>query len=104
MNLPKASPRLGHMIRIAVAASLIGMTNNVLGGHPLRAADGGDNGVRLLDVNADGYMDAIVANGQVRQTRIWSPSTGQWPENTMANTSRSLSSGTSSRSSRAGPS
>lgn len=54
------------------------LTKNVLGGHPLRADDGGDNGVRLLDVNADGYMDAIVANDQVRQTRIWSPSTGQW--------------------------
>jgi len=54
------------------------LTKNALGGHPLRAADGGDNGVRLLDVNADGYMDAIVANDQVRQTRIWSPSTSQW--------------------------
>jgi len=54
------------------------LTKNMLDGHPLRAADGGDNGVRLLDVNADGYMDAIVANDKVRQTRIWSPSTGKW--------------------------
>jgi hypothetical protein len=30
------------------------LVKNLLGGHPLRAADGGDNGVRLLDVNGDG--------------------------------------------------
>ena len=54
------------------------LTGNVLGGHPLRAANGEDNGVRLLDVNADGYMDAVIGNEKARQTRLWSPATGQW--------------------------
>ena len=54
------------------------LTENLLGGHPLRDERGGDNGVRLLDVNHDGYMDVVVANGKVRQTRVWSPETGRW--------------------------
>jgi hypothetical protein len=54
------------------------LTANLLGGHPLRAADGGDNGVRVLDVNHDGYMDAVIGNDQVRQTRTWVPATGKW--------------------------
>jgi len=54
------------------------LTENLLGGHPLRAANGQDNGVRVLDLNDDGYMDVVVGNEQVRQTRLWSPASGQW--------------------------
>src|SRR5262249_29504694 len=48
------------------------------GGQPRRAADGQDNGGRLLDVNNDGYIDVVVGNEKVRQTRIWSPKTRSW--------------------------
>ena len=51
---------------------------NLLQGQPLRAANGADNGVRLLDVNNDGFMDVVTGNGAVRQTRIWSPKTQSW--------------------------
>jgi len=51
---------------------------NALGGQPLRAANGKDNGVRLLDLNNDGYMDAVIGNDNVRQTRVWSPQKHQW--------------------------
>jgi hypothetical protein len=54
------------------------LTKNLLGGQPLRADDGGDNGVRVLDLNQDGYMDVVIGNDQVRQTRIWSPQTQTW--------------------------
>ena len=54
------------------------LTADMLGGQPLRAADGGDNGVRLLDLNADGYMDVVVGNAAVRQTRLWDPSQKTW--------------------------
>ncbi len=54
------------------------LTKHVLGGQPLRAANGQDNGVRVLDVNADGFMDAVVANEHARQTRIWTPDAGKW--------------------------
>ncbi len=54
------------------------LTKNMLGGHPLRADDGGAGGVCILDVNHDGYMDAVVANEKARETRIWSAQTRQW--------------------------
>lgn len=54
------------------------LTANLLGGQPLRADDGSDNGVRVLDVNGDGYMDAVLGNERVRQTRLWSPQTQTW--------------------------
>ncbi len=51
---------------------------NLLQGQPLRAANGDDNGVRLLDVNNDGFMDVVIGNGAMRQTRIWSPKSRSW--------------------------
>lgn len=54
------------------------LTQNALGGVPLRSADGQDNGVRLLDLNADGWMDVVIGNAEVRQTRVWSPQERRW--------------------------
>ncbi len=54
------------------------LTENLLGGVPLRAANGQDNGVRIADLNADGYMDVAIGNESVRQTRIWSPEKSEW--------------------------
>jgi hypothetical protein len=54
------------------------LTHNVLGGQTLRAASGQDNGVRILDVNHDGFMDVVIGNEKLRQTRIWSPEKRQW--------------------------
>jgi putative membrane-bound dehydrogenase-like protein len=48
---------------------------NLLHGHPLRAANGQDNGVRLLDLNNDGFMDVIWADDQGSETRVWNPQT-----------------------------
>src|SRR5262249_39678194 len=47
-------------------------------GQTMRTGDGGDNGVRLLDLNNDGYLDVVIANDMLRQTRIWSPKTRTW--------------------------
>jgi polysaccharide deacetylase len=54
------------------------ITENLLGGQPLRAANGQDNGVRILDLNNDGFMDVAIGNENLRQTRLWSPKTGRW--------------------------
>ncbi len=54
------------------------LDRNLLLGHPLRGPDGQDNGVRLLDVNNDGYLDVVIGNGPVHKTRIWSPKTRSW--------------------------
>ncbi len=52
----------------------------LLAGQSLRAADGGDNGVRLADLDADGFLDVIIGNPEMRRTRVWSPSTKSWTE------------------------
>jgi len=54
------------------------LDRNLLGGQPLRAADGGDNGVRVLDLDNDGYMDVVIGNQRARQTRLWRPSESRW--------------------------
>jgi putative membrane-bound dehydrogenase-like protein len=54
------------------------LEKNVLGGQSLRRTDGKDNGVRLLDLNNDGCIDAVIGNSATRQTRIWSPGAKQW--------------------------
>ena len=54
------------------------LTTNLLGGQPLRAADGSDNGIRTLDLNNDGFMDVVIGNDAVRQTRVWSPQKRSW--------------------------
>ena len=52
----------------------------LLAGRPLRAADGGDNGVRLLDLNGDGFLDVVIGNERGLVTRIWEPGAGRWRE------------------------
>jgi putative membrane-bound dehydrogenase-like protein len=56
------------------------LNKNLLNSQSLRhPKHGGDNGVRLIDVNNDGYLDVIIANEQQPpQTRIWSPQSRSW--------------------------
>jgi putative membrane-bound dehydrogenase-like protein len=54
------------------------LNKHLLGGHSLRAASGHDNGVRLIDLNNDGYLDVVIGSEKVRQTRLWSPKTRTW--------------------------
>ena len=56
------------------------LTRYLLAGQPLRAADGGDNGVRLLDLNNDGFLDVIIGNGEMKRTRVWDPQGGRWSD------------------------
>ncbi len=44
---------------------------NLLGGYPLRSSTGRDNGVRVLDADADGLMDVVIARPEHRETRLW---------------------------------
>lgn len=54
------------------------LDRNLLGGQPLRGADGGDNGVRILDLDNDQCMDVIVSNGHKAESRLWDPPAGAW--------------------------
>ena len=55
------------------------LNKNLLGGQPLRdPKTGADNGVRLLDVNNDGFIDVVIGNDKVQQTRVWEPKSRLW--------------------------
>lgn len=54
------------------------LRDSLLAGQSLRDARGRDNGVRLLDLNADGYLDVVIGNAEVQQTRVWSPDEQAW--------------------------
>lgn len=54
------------------------LEKNALGGGALRSADGRDNGVRLMDVNGDGYMDVIAGGPGRHVTRVWQPAEKRW--------------------------
>jgi putative membrane-bound dehydrogenase-like protein len=78
------------------------LNTNLLAGNPLRVSDGrrglessrrgaapagegsparlpgSDNGVRVLDVNADGFQDVIIANATQCETRVWDPMSRSW--------------------------
>ncbi len=56
------------------------INHNLLADQPLRTADGGDNGVRIADLNGDGYVDVAIGIANMRKTRVWTPATGKWVE------------------------
>ena len=56
------------------------LDRNLLKGQPLRDGGGGDNGVRLLDVDNDGVMDVIIGNRDSKLTRVWRSGDRSWLE------------------------
>jgi hypothetical protein len=54
------------------------LDQNLLGGQSLRAPDGQDNGVRLLDLDHDGYLDVVIGNASKQETRLWEPARRRW--------------------------
>jgi putative membrane-bound dehydrogenase-like protein len=66
---------------------------NLLLGEPLRAANGQDNGVRLLDLNNDGYLDVVIGNESLQETRLWDPKRNIWLESSFPTTLVEVDSG-----------
>lgn len=54
------------------------INRNLLDGQAVRRSDGGDNGVRLMDVDGDGYLDVVIGNEGMKETRVFDPKTGGW--------------------------
>jgi hypothetical protein len=54
------------------------INKNLLDGQSLRDAMGDDNGVRIVDLNNDGYMDVVCHNAEVSATKVWSPADRNW--------------------------
>ncbi len=56
------------------------LDKNLLSNQPLRATNGQDNGVRLVDLNNDGFMDVIIGNEHLHKTRVWNSKNNSWTE------------------------
>ncbi|MBL8891618.1 MAG: VCBS repeat-containing protein [Planctomycetaceae bacterium] len=56
------------------------MERVLLRGNSLRAPNGGDNGVRLIDLNNDGYLDVVVGNSKEKLTRVWLQEERRWKD------------------------
>jgi putative membrane-bound dehydrogenase-like protein len=66
------------------------LDQNLLAGNPLRSPTGGtDNGVSVLDLNNDGYVDVVIGNSQTRRTRLWNPAKRAWMESSFPGDVRS---------------
>ncbi len=76
-----AQERYGNRVKFMnFEEALASLNEHLLGGQALRRPDGGDNGVRLVDLNRDGYLDVVVGNGLARMTRVWHPNARAWEE------------------------
>lgn len=77
----RAATRCGTKIKFLNFAEVNArLTEHMLGGHPLRAANGQDNGVRILDLDGDGFMDVVIGTGATRRTRVWDDQKRAWRE------------------------
>ena len=56
------------------------LNKNFLKENSLRGKLGVDNGVRLLDLNNDGWMDVVIGNMRNQLTRVWQPKSNDWRE------------------------
>lgn len=56
------------------------LNQNLLAGQALRDEKGNDNGVRLVDITDDGFLDVAISNDSKELTRIWQPAKKAWHE------------------------
>src|SRR4029079_2744232 len=76
-----AAERYGPKVKfLNFAEAEARLNKHLLDGQPLRAANGQDNGVRLLDLNNDGFLDVVIGNERIRKTRLWDPKQNAWIE------------------------
>ena len=90
-----AAKKYGKRVKfLAFRACQERLNKNLLGGQPLRdPKTGQDNGVRLLDVNNDGFMDVVIGNAKVQQTASGSRSRDRGASFPFPPGSRALSAG-----------
>ncbi|WP_417748382.1 PVC-type heme-binding CxxCH protein [Rosistilla oblonga] len=78
----RVNTKYGKRVKFLTFKECIDRINkNLLADQPLRRPDGGgDNGVRVVDLNRDGFVDVMIGNEDRKLARIWQPKTGEWRE------------------------
>lgn len=76
----RVDAKYGNRIKFLTFGECIERINkNLLLDQPLRRPVGGDdNGVRLVDVNLDGFLDVMIGNDQTQIARVWDPGKNEW--------------------------
>lgn len=54
------------------------LTTHLGAGQALRNPHGGDNGLRMVDLDNDGILDVLIGNPGLRQSRLWKPREAVW--------------------------
>ena len=75
-----AQQKYGQRVKFLTFKQCIDRINqNLLMGQPIRNAESGnDNGVRLVDLNRDGYLDVMIGNDERKVARVWQEKAGSW--------------------------
>ena len=74
-----ADKKYGKRIKFRSSAWIDQQTPSV--DQPIRAPEtGSDNGVRLVDVNEDGFLDVLIGNESNRTLRLWKPNVMNWQD------------------------
>ena len=75
-----AVERYGPRVRfLSFAEAAERLSENLLAGETLRTSRGDDNGVRLLDIDGDGFIDVLLGNER-QLTRRWNSQAGRFDE------------------------
>ncbi len=57
------------------------INENLLAGQPIRNPESGDdNGVRIVDLNRDGYLDVMIGNDESKVARVWEAKSNSWQD------------------------
>ncbi len=74
-----AEKKHGNKVRfLNFQEALERINKNLLAGQAVRNEKGLDNGVRVIDVNGDGAIDALIGSETQKQLRLWDSSAGDW--------------------------
>lgn len=89
--IDRVQQKYGKRVKFLTFKECIDRINtNLLLNQPLRALDGGDNGIRIVDLNQDGYLDVMIGNEKRKVTRVWQPETSSWRDTESSDTEASV--------------